>query len=172
MNKDEGREEYHSTFPIVTKNRIYSSMYLETYDIVESVNTGMNMLTITLFLRKYRPPYPLEFAVTRSEGKKKSRTAWYRSEKVKNEPIWTKLSLRWSDSIIDFGLSALIGIQRHLIMVGVIDPSVEEMTVLNFANNLDKSKGLDTNFNVNVTKDKFGNIMPSETIEKLMGVAI
>jgi len=170
FNREEGREEYHSTFPIVTKNRIFSSMYLETYDIVESVNTGMNMLTVTLFLGKYRPPYPLEMTRVEREKKGQSRTSWYRQQKVKDEPIWTKLSLRWSDSIIDFGLSFLIAGQKFLMMMEYGYYTVEEMVALTFASHLDKSKGLDNGSNSGITKNADDEIILSNQIEKQMGM--
>jgi len=170
FNKEEGREEYHSTFPIVTKNRIYSSMYLETYDIVESVNTGMNMLTVTLFLRKYRPPYPLQFTRVRPEKKGQSRTSWYRQQKVKDEAIWTKVSLRWSDSIIDFGLSLLIGAQKYLMMMELGYYTVEEMWALTFATHLDKSRGLNTGSISGIMKDADGELIMSNQVEQSMGM--
>ena len=175
FNKDEGREEYHSTFPVVTKNRIYSSMYLETYDIVESVNTGMNMLTVTLFLRKYRPPYPLDFVRIREEvigGKKTSRTAWYRSEKKQDESVYTKSSLRWSDSLMDFGLSAIIAAQKFLMMLEFGYYTPEEMFALTFATHLDKSRGLNTGNNVGIFKDKNGNTKITKVVEQSMGMML
>ena len=172
MNKDEGREEYHSTFPIVTKNRIFSSMYLETYDIVESVNNGMNMLTVTLFLRKYRPPYPLEMTTVRPEKKGQQRTSWYRSYKVKDEPIYTKLSLRWSDSIIDFGLSTLIAIQKWNMLLESSIYNFDELMALTFATHLDKSRGVDNGDTVGIQREEpSGNIIKmDEELEKGMGM--
>jgi len=171
FNKDEGREEYHSTFPIVTKNRIFSSMYLETYDIVESVNTGMNMLTVTLFLRKYRPPYPLEFIrVDPDPDTKGSRTAWYRQEISKDETISTKLRLRWMDSIMDFGLSILISAQKWYNMMELGYYTVEEMWALTFATHLDKSRGLNTGDIFGLSKDKDGNIETTKILEESMGL--
>jgi len=170
FNKDEGRDEYHSTFPIVTKNRIYSSMYLETYDIVESVNTGMNMLTVTLFLRKYRSPYPLEFTRIRPEKKGQSRTAWYRQEISKNETISTKARLRWMDSIMDFGLSILVAAQKWFTMMELSYYTVEEMWALTFATHLDKSRGLDAGNIVSIFKDKDGNIKTTKILESSMGM--
>lgn len=168
-NKEEGREEYHSTFPIVTKNRIYSSMYLETYDIVESVNNGMNVLTVTLFLRKYRPPYPLEMTTVRPDKKGQSRTSWYRSKKVKDETITTKLSLRWSDSIMDYGLSILLGWQKWHMMIEQTAYTQEEMWALTFASHLDKSKGLDNGSNIGISQDENDELVVSPLINKSMG---
>ncbi len=175
FNKDEGREEYHSTFPIVTKNRIFSSMYLETYDIVESVNEGMNMLTVTLFLRKYRPPYPLEFVRLREsvEGKRKtSRTAWYRQDIEKDESVYTKINLRWLDSIMDFGLSIVIAIQKWSMIMEYSIYTVEEMWALTFATHLDKSRGLDTGNIISIFKDKSGNTKITKILEQSMGLML
>ena len=172
MNKDEGREEYHSTFPIVTKNRIFSSMYLETYDIVESVNNGMNMLTVTLFLRKYRPSYPLEMTNVRPEKKGQRRTSWYRQQKVKDEAIWVKSGLRWSDSIIDFGLSILIGIHKWNMMLESSIYNFDELMALTFATHLDKSRGMDNGEVIGIEReDPSGDIIKvNEEIEKGMGL--
>jgi len=146
-NTDEGREEYHMTFPIVTKNRVFSSMYLETYDIVESVNTGMNMLTVTLFLRKYRAPYPLQLATVKAinpKTKKTDTTSWYRSEKVEEESVYNKFkSLRWIDSMLDFGLSLIVMSHKYAMLMKYSIYNWDQMIALSFATYLDKSKGLD-----------------------------
>ena len=172
LNKDEGREQYHSTFPIVTKNRVYTSMYLETYDIVESVNTGKNVLTVTLFLRKYRPPYPLELVTVLEDKKKKSRrTSYYRSVKVQDESVYTKLkSLRWSDSIMDFGLSALVAVQKWYMMMEYGIDTWEQMLALSFATHLDKSRGLNNGENIGISKDNDGEIIVNDLTEESMGI--
>ena len=147
-------------------------MYLETYDIVETVNTGMNVLTVTLFLRKYRPPYPLEMTSVRPKKKCQSRTSWYRQKKVKEETIYTKLSLRWSDSIIDFGLSALIALQKWQMMLEQSFYSVEEMWALTFASHLDKSKGLDNGSNAGYLFNKKGELILHPLIYNGMGMTM
>jgi len=170
MNKEEGREHYHNTFPIVTKNRIYSSMYLETYDIVETVNKGMDVLTITLFLRKYRPPYPLELVTVKPEKKGQRRTSFYRQQKVNNENVYTKLNLRWSDSIIDFGLSALIALQKWYMMMEYGIYNVEQMMALTFASHLDKSVGLDNGNNIGIYENKDEEMVVNTLTEESMGI--
>ncbi len=173
LNKDEGREHYHSTFPIVTKNRVFTSMYLETYDIVESVNTGKNVLTVTLFLRKYRPPYPLELVTIKPEKKGQRRTSYYRSEKVKNEKVWSKLKrLKWSDSIMDFGLSALIALQKWYMMMKYSIYSPEQMLALSFATHMDKSRGLNNGENIGITKDTEGELIVNDLNQETMGIVI
>ena len=172
MNKEEGREQYHCTFPIVTKNRVYTSMYLETYDIVEAVNNGKNLLTVTLFLRKYRPPYPLELVTVKPEKKGQRRTSYYRSIKVKNQSVYTKLkSLRWADSIMDFGLSALVAIQKWYMMMEYSIYTPEEMLALSFATNLDKSRGMDKGENIGITEKK-GETVVNDLTEQSMGATV
>lgn len=170
LNKEEGREHYHCTFPIVTKNRVYTSMYLETYDIVETVNNGMNVLTVTLFLRKYRPPYPLELKTVKPQKKGQRRTSYYRSIKVEDEAVYTKLkSLRWSDSIMDFGLSALIAIQKWYMMMeyGIYTP--EQVLALSFATHLDKSRGIDKGGNLGFSRDKDDQFIMHDLLYDFMG---
>jgi len=174
-NADEGREEYHLTFPIVTKNRIFSSMYLETYDIVESVNTGMNVLTITLFLRKYRTGYPLEIIkiTEKKKGKKEPDiNYYYRPEKVKQSPIHVKFrkSLRWWDSIMDFGLSLLVMTHKYIMLHEYTIYTVEEMLALSFATHLDKPSGLNTGHIIGISEDNDGNIKVDTTVEQTMGI--
>jgi hypothetical protein len=64
---DEGKEEKHLTFPIITKTRIYTNMYIETYEFTESVENGMDCITYSIFFRKYRPEYPYKYAKTEDE---------------------------------------------------------------------------------------------------------
>ena len=176
-NVDEGREEYHMTFPIVTKNRIFSSMYLETYDIVESVNRGMNMLTVTLFLRKYRPPYPLELATVQTQNpktKKIDTTYWYRAEKVAEGSVYTKFkSLRWIDSMLDFGLSLIVIAHKYAMLMEYSIYTWDQMIALSFATHLDKSKGMNEGDIIGITESRDGTtIVLNEELERGMGMMI
>ena len=174
-NVDEGREEYHMTFPIVTKNRIYSSMFLETYDIVESVNNGMNMMTITLFLRKYRTPYPYELATVQTvnpKTKKEDTTFWYRAEKVKGQSINTKFSsLRWADSILDFGLSLIVMGHKYIMLKKYSIYTWDQMIALSAASYLDKSTGVEEGTIFGITEDSEGTtVVVNESVEKGLGM--
>ena len=173
-NIGEGREEYHMTFPVVTKNRIYSSMYLETYDIVNSVDGGMNILTVTLFLRKYRTPYPFQLATVVEQNPKKKKpdtTYWYRAEKVRDQSVYTKFkSLRWADSMLDFGLSMLVALHKHTMLMKYSIYSWEQMMALSFATHLDKSRGMDEGEIFGIEEDKDGNIETSKGLEEGMGM--
>lgn len=174
-NLDEGREEYHMTFPIVTKNRVFSSMYLETYDIVESVNRGMNMLTVTLFLRKYKPPYPFQLATIQKFNKRTKETDttyWYRSKKIEGESRYTKFkNLQWNDSMLDFGLSLIVMAHKYNMLMKYSIYTWEQMTALSFATHLDKSKGMDKGGIFGITGSKDGTtIVLNEELEKGMGM--
>ena len=58
---EDGVEEKHLTFPIVTIDRTYNNMFIETYDYKESVLFGMNVIEYTLFFRKYLPTTRYKF---------------------------------------------------------------------------------------------------------------
>lgn len=52
--KDQGIEESHLTFPIVTKNRVYFSMYIETFEYRRIMGEyGQEMIEYTIFFRKF-----------------------------------------------------------------------------------------------------------------------
>jgi len=173
-NTDEGREEYHMTFPVVTKNRIFSSMYLETYDIVENVDNAMNVLTVSLFLRKYRTSYPLELVKVKElkKGRKKPDiTHWYRAKKEKESTIYTKSNaLRWIDSVLDFGLSLLVMAHKYIMLQKYSIYTPEQMFALSFATHLDKSSGLNNGHNIGINEDKDGNITTDSLIEESQGI--
>jgi len=52
-SKNQGLVDAHKTFPVVTKNRIYMSMYIETYTYEEKIELGMETVTYTIFFRKF-----------------------------------------------------------------------------------------------------------------------
>ena len=63
-NLSEGYEEQHMTFPIITKNRVYISMYIETYSWRQRLDKeGRKMVEYTIFFRKYEPTPQYEFGV-------------------------------------------------------------------------------------------------------------
>lgn len=51
----QGMTDVRFTFPVITRNRIYRDMYIETYDLVESVEEGKNVTKYIIFMRKYTP---------------------------------------------------------------------------------------------------------------------
>lgn len=54
-NVDQGIEEEHMTFPVITKNRVYFSMYIETFEYIEKIENGQKLVEYTIFFRKYDP---------------------------------------------------------------------------------------------------------------------
>jgi hypothetical protein len=147
---DEGREEYHLTFPIITRNRVYTSMFIETYDVIEAVEKGKNMLTITIFFRKWIPPLPLE--IVKVEGGDYDGEVYY---KESNEPYIKTVG--FIDAVLDFGLSIAMQLYRYHLAKEQSAYTPEQMTALTFATGLDKSLGT-TAFNLN-TPQLLQNLM-------------
>jgi len=177
---DEGGEEAHLTFPIITRNRVYTSMYLETYDVVESIDNGMNLLNISLFFRKYIPSRPVLMSyiaelksgetppATYGEAVKpelkdeweESPLLWYKQE---NEILALKL-LSVLDMALDIGLSLIIYLNQ---LATVYDPEItayseEQILALTFAQNIspDRPQG----------KFSFDKFNPITYIYKTLGV--
>lgn len=99
INMDEGREEQHLTFPVITKAKIYTNMYVETYDFTESIENGMNCVIYTIFLRKYIPNYPYKYSWTKNEY---GEIIWFYSEDKKSVLI---SKLRAIDLMMEVGFS-------------------------------------------------------------------
>ena len=99
INMDEGREEQHLTFPVITKAKIYANMYIETYDFTESIENGMNCVTYTIFLRKYIVDYPYKYSWTQNEY---GDVIWFYSEDKKSVLI---SKLRAIDLMMEAGFS-------------------------------------------------------------------
>ena len=150
-NIDEGREEFHLTIPIITRNRVYTSMYLETYDTVETIEKGRSSLTISLFLRKYIPPLPYEFAYTGGNNDisgslttenlldRQVKPRKYYREKSPESPIEKLLS--HIDVVGDFALTTLLYINQ---LMDRFDPdlsgrSIEQTIALTYASNMTKN---------------------------------
>ena len=142
-NLEEGREEFHMTFPIITRHRIYTSMYIETMDVVESVTKGMNKLTITLFFRKFKPPMPYDYAYT--IDKNKESITYYKTPEVGDQ----KYRMFFIDTI-DHSLSIPLILMRYLVEWRRTDYSFEQLIAFTFANRLDTmAGGTGVNFNDN-----------------------
>lgn len=55
-NLNEGYHEQHMTFPVITKDRVYISMYIETFSWRQRLDKeGRKMVEYTIFFRKYEP---------------------------------------------------------------------------------------------------------------------
>jgi len=62
-NLNGGFQEQHMTFPVLTKNRVYISMFIETYSWRQRIDKeNRKMIEYVLFFRKYEPPPEYEFA--------------------------------------------------------------------------------------------------------------
>ena len=61
-NLNEGYQEQHMTFPVITKNRVYVSMYIETFSWRQRLDKERRkMVEYTIFFRKYEPQEEYEF---------------------------------------------------------------------------------------------------------------
>lgn len=77
---NDGFGETRATFPIITKNRIYLSMYIETYTWSQAIDkNGRKCVTYTMFFRKYEPEPEYEFARIKFPPKKEGQPDLYRN---------------------------------------------------------------------------------------------
>ncbi len=105
-NMDDGREEQHLTFPVITTSATHTNMYIETYEFTESIENGMNCVTYTIFLRKYVPTYPYKYQFTIDEN---NRVLWYYSED-KDDKLISRL--RSVDLAMEAGFSTAMVMYR------------------------------------------------------------
>lgn len=72
-NISDGYREQHMTFPVITKDRVYLSMYIETYTWRQRLDEeGRKMVEYTIFFRKYEPQTKLEFGIIETKRGKKT----------------------------------------------------------------------------------------------------
>jgi len=92
-NISEGYHDRHMTFPIITKNRIYLSMYIETYSWRQSIDrTGMKQIEYTIFFRKYDPEPKFQFKkviIPKKEGGYRYMTLFKESDVI--HPIYKSM---------------------------------------------------------------------------------
>ena len=100
------REERHLTFPVITTEKVYSNMYIETYDFDESIENGLNVITYTIFLRKYIPTWSYKYAWVQEED---GTIVWYYNQDTDDEMI---TALRTVDLALDFGFTTAIVMYR------------------------------------------------------------
>jgi len=132
---EDGVEEKHLTFPVVTTDRVYNNMFIETYDYRESVDLGMNVIEYTLFFRKYLPTTRFIFGVLNQEipGTTEFEEIWYYTED--EEDVVTR-KLRKIDLMTDFGFSLAMLFYRTFVLTNT--NSVELNTAMTFGINLNK----------------------------------
>ncbi len=126
-NVEDGREEQHLTFPVITTSATHTNMFIETYDFTESIEYGMNCVTYTIFLRKYVPSYPYKFKFTLDENKN---PLWYYSHDKDDELI---SRLRSVDLAMEAGFSTAMIMYRFFqyLAGNSIETSVSHVTGIN-----------------------------------------
>jgi len=110
-NLDEGIEEKHLTFPVITKTRIYTNMYIETWEFIEAIENGMNVINFTIFLRKYITPAPYKYAkvkVGKDENGEEIAHNYY-SKDATNEEF---KKLRTIDTMVEIGYTGAMVLYR------------------------------------------------------------
>lgn len=103
---DAGNTESHLTFPVVTREGVYSNMYIETYDYVDSVEQGLHVLEYSIFLRKYRPEAAKDFvAVKEVDEEDDEEVRFYYRDTEDDEGQKT---INMIDTLMDIGYSAIL----------------------------------------------------------------
>jgi len=108
----EGIGIHRATFPVITRQKIYTNMFIETYEYTESVENGIDVVEYVIFLRKYIPPYPKNFAPIVKPSGSDFQVKWYYKDDVDDE-IWNfvdRMSI-----LMDYGLAAVMIMYRTII---------------------------------------------------------
>lgn len=116
-NISDVEEENHLTFPIITKNRIYLNMYIETFSYKESIHMGQNIVEYTIFFRKADPKSKYEFKKyvypdPFNDGVMKSRLLYRRSNLV-GSPNMSSDSIVEASSLLEFTTSVLLKVTEN-----------------------------------------------------------
>lgn len=103
VKSKETYEETHITFPVITKNRVYLSMFIETYSWRQSVDrTGQRCVEYTIFFRTYKAPPNYEYALVTFPAKDADSSPTfiraYREEKRRSSLLYS--SLKFAAEII------------------------------------------------------------------------
>ena len=110
---NEGKVELHKTFPIITLQRVYTSMYIETWTFTESIINGLDCINYTLFFRKFRALPPEQYGAILNENVE----IVYYYKKDTNEELYRKLNRL--DFSLEFALSAaLLSFRTFMILSG------------------------------------------------------
>lgn len=116
---DMGREEFHYTFPVITRDRIYTNMYIETYEFTESIENGLDVISFTLFFRKFNQPMPNKYAAVRPNGTSRQSVLYF-YKKDGDDELMNKIK-HW-DYLLDYGLSAGLILSRVGMMLSHNSP--------------------------------------------------
>lgn len=133
---DAGIEEKHLTFPIITRNRAYNNMYIETYEYRESVELGMNVIEYTIFFRKYLPSRSLKFAIVFQESTYRNLKVIHYYKEDEDDLLATKI--RRADLMTDLGFSLSILLYRTYIFLTQNSPELN--LAMSFGINLNKQE--------------------------------
>jgi len=101
---DVGREEFHYTFPVVTKDRVYTNMYIETYEFTESIENGMDVISFTIFLRKFDQKFPNKYSASYPSDLRRPVIYYYKEDE--DDETMKKLS-KW-DNFMDYSMSTAL----------------------------------------------------------------
>lgn len=117
-NLKENYKEQHLTFPVVTRDRVYISMYIETYSWRQRLDKeGRKMVEYTIFFRKYEPELEREYGIIvippkRPSGAQKT-IAVYRQKTINRPMIYAA----WKATI---EITATIAINPQFFNAGTV----------------------------------------------------
>ena len=132
FNKDsisEGVASHRSTFPVITRQKIYTNMFIETYEYTESVENGIDVVEYVLFLRKYVPTPPMQFDKVETGEDSDMKTKYY--YKVDNEDHFYNTTKKL-DLLLGYGLSAAMIMYRTIVYLSTGTYSFAENLVSRF----------------------------------------
>ena len=95
-----GYQEQHMTFPVISKNRVYLSMFIETYSWRQRIDKeNRKMVEYTIFFRKYEPQpqwdFRIVYAPPKDPGEKPKKLVVYKEK----TPDINLISAAWKASI-------------------------------------------------------------------------
>jgi len=89
---DEGTADARLTFPVITRQKVYMNMFIETYEYTESIENGINVVEYVIFLRKLKIPPPFEFMeVMEAKGSGWS-PQWYYKDNI-NDAAYRRFNI-------------------------------------------------------------------------------
>jgi len=111
---DVGRAEYHYTFPVITRQRIYTNMYIETYEFTESIENGMDVISFTIFFRRFEQPYPYKYSVVPGDPIRKTPPIYFYKEDYRDS-IMSEIK-KWDNALELSGSLSMIFIRIGMML--------------------------------------------------------
>lgn len=142
---NEGQKSYRATFPVITRQKIYANMFIETYEYTESVDNGIDVVEYVLFLRKYVQTPPMQFDRVSSGSTEKPTDKWY--VKVENDDELYQRT-QHLDVVLGFGLSAAMILYRMIVY--------QQTGKFSFLENLASRFGVALNRTIDGETDPYG----------------